>query len=49
METIPSVFGTFRNPDKFTSSPAGFRDGASGKVGAMLIGRDVGFNEETER
>jgi sterol desaturase/sphingolipid hydroxylase (fatty acid hydroxylase superfamily) len=35
------LFGTFRNPTKF-HEPAGFWDGASAKVGAMLIGRDVG-------
>jgi sterol desaturase/sphingolipid hydroxylase (fatty acid hydroxylase superfamily) len=33
--------GTFRNPATFTE-PAGFWDGASAKIGAMLIGRDVG-------
>lgn len=35
------VFGTFRNPREYTAE-AGFWDGASAKVGAMLIGRDVG-------
>jgi len=35
------LFGTFRNPTTF-QEPAGFWDGASAKVGAMLIGRDVG-------
>ena len=35
------LFGTFRNPASF-AGPAGFWDGASSKVGAMLIGRDVG-------
>jgi hypothetical protein len=35
------LFGTFRNPAGF-SGPAGFWDGASSKVGAMLIGRDIG-------
>ena len=34
------LLGTFRNPATF-SGPAGFWDGASAKVGAMLIGRDV--------
>ncbi len=34
------VFGTFRNPATF-NQPAGFWDGASSKVGAMLLGRDV--------
>jgi sterol desaturase/sphingolipid hydroxylase (fatty acid hydroxylase superfamily) len=35
------LFGTFRNPEGF-SAEQGFWDGASSKVGAMLIGRDVG-------
>jgi sterol desaturase/sphingolipid hydroxylase (fatty acid hydroxylase superfamily) len=35
------LFGTFRNPAAFTD-PLGFWDGASGKLGSMLIGRDVG-------
>ena len=35
------LFGTFRNPATFTEE-AGFWDGASAKVGAMLLGRDVG-------
>jgi sterol desaturase/sphingolipid hydroxylase (fatty acid hydroxylase superfamily) len=34
------VFGTFRNPATW-SAEAGFYDGASKRVGAMLIGRDV--------
>ena len=34
------IFGTFRNPSDFTAEQ-GFWDGASAKVGAMLIGRDV--------
>jgi sterol desaturase/sphingolipid hydroxylase (fatty acid hydroxylase superfamily) len=38
------VFGTFRNPDGFTAEQ-GFWDGASAKVGAMLLGRDVGEPE----
>jgi sterol desaturase/sphingolipid hydroxylase (fatty acid hydroxylase superfamily) len=36
------LFGTFRNPATFGTEPAGFWDGASSKLGAMLIGRDVG-------
>jgi len=36
------AFGTFRNPATFTETPAGFWDGASRKIGAMLLGRDVG-------
>jgi len=35
------LFGTFRNPKDF-SAEAGFWDGASKKLGAMLLGRDVG-------
>lgn len=35
------LFGTFRNPADFLPE-AGFWDGASARVGAMLIGRDVG-------
>jgi sterol desaturase/sphingolipid hydroxylase (fatty acid hydroxylase superfamily) len=36
------ALGTFRNPTTFSAEPAGFWDGASRKVGAMLLGRDVG-------
>jgi sterol desaturase/sphingolipid hydroxylase (fatty acid hydroxylase superfamily) len=35
------LFGTFRNPADFMPE-AGFWDGASAQVGAMLLGRDVG-------
>ncbi len=35
------LFGTFRNPAEFMPE-AGFWDGASAKVGALLLGRDVG-------
>jgi sterol desaturase/sphingolipid hydroxylase (fatty acid hydroxylase superfamily) len=34
------VFGTFRNPTTFVDE-TGFWDGASGKVGSMLLGADV--------
>lgn len=34
------VFGTYRNPRHF-SELAGFYDGASARIGAMLLGRDV--------
>jgi sterol desaturase/sphingolipid hydroxylase (fatty acid hydroxylase superfamily) len=34
------ALGTFRNPTD-CPSPAGFWDGASRRVGAMLVGRDV--------
>jgi len=35
------LFGTFRNPATFPRE-YGFWDGASGRVGAMIVGRDVG-------
>lgn len=35
------LFGTFRNPADFMPE-AGFWDGASARVGALLLGRDVG-------
>ena len=41
------LFGTFRNPEGF-SREQGFWDGASAKVGAMLVGRDVGEPNPTE-
>jgi sterol desaturase/sphingolipid hydroxylase (fatty acid hydroxylase superfamily) len=34
------VFGTFRNPETFESK-CGFYDGASSRIGEMLIGKDV--------
>jgi hypothetical protein len=34
------VFGTFKNPSVWEGS-AGFQDGASLRIGAMLIGADV--------
>lgn len=34
------VFGTFENPENFDEE-AGFYNGASGRIGDMLIGRDV--------
>ena len=34
------LFGTFRNPSAFEGQ-AGFWDGASSRIGAMLLGRDV--------
>lgn len=36
------LFGTFRNPATFIDQPQGFWDGASKRMGAMLLGRDVG-------
>jgi sterol desaturase/sphingolipid hydroxylase (fatty acid hydroxylase superfamily) len=35
------VFGTWRNPTSFPEEAFGFWDGASSKLGAMLVGRDV--------
>jgi sterol desaturase/sphingolipid hydroxylase (fatty acid hydroxylase superfamily) len=37
-----ALFGTLRNPTTFVDQPHGFWDGASQKLGAMLLGRDVG-------
>ena len=34
------LFGTFRNPAEFAAE-AGFYEGASARVGAMLLGRDI--------
>jgi sterol desaturase/sphingolipid hydroxylase (fatty acid hydroxylase superfamily) len=34
------IFGTFRNPESFPAK-AGYYDGASARMGEMLIGRDV--------
>jgi sterol desaturase/sphingolipid hydroxylase (fatty acid hydroxylase superfamily) len=39
------VFGTWRNPVGFATE-AGFYDGSSARVGAMLIGRDIGSPSE---
>jgi sterol desaturase/sphingolipid hydroxylase (fatty acid hydroxylase superfamily) len=38
---IDLLFGTYRNPEGFNEQ-CGFWDGASTRVGAMLVGRDVG-------
>jgi sterol desaturase/sphingolipid hydroxylase (fatty acid hydroxylase superfamily) len=35
------LFGTWRNPPAFPDVEFGFWDGASSKLGAMLVGRDV--------
>jgi sterol desaturase/sphingolipid hydroxylase (fatty acid hydroxylase superfamily) len=37
---IDMLFGTFRNPEEFTGV-GGFYDGASSRLGDMLLGRDV--------
>jgi sterol desaturase/sphingolipid hydroxylase (fatty acid hydroxylase superfamily) len=42
------VFGTFRNPARFEAE-AGFYDGASRRIGAMLLGRDVTRPPEERR
>jgi hypothetical protein len=34
------IFGTFENPATFDGE-AGFYDGASRRIGSMLLGRDV--------
>ena len=34
------LFGTFRNPETFDAE-CGYYDGASSRVGEMLLGRDV--------
>jgi hypothetical protein len=41
------VFGTFRNPAQWKGD-AGFYDGASARLGAMLLGRDVAKPAEPE-
>ena len=38
------VFGTFRNPRAFEAE-TGFWDGASKRVGKLLLGRDVAARE----
>jgi len=35
------LFGTWRNPTTFPDAPFGFWDGASSRMGSMLLGRDV--------
>jgi hypothetical protein len=40
LPAIDMLFGTFRNPPAFEGQ-AGFWDGASARLGAMLAGRDV--------
>ncbi len=42
------VFGTFRNPTRF-DAPVGFYDGASDRLGAMLLGRDVASERPAPR
>ena len=42
------LFGTFRNPERFEAE-AGFFDGASKRMGEMLIGRDVTRQEPEGR
>jgi len=38
---IDMLFGTLRNPRELESTACGFYNGASSRIGAMLIGRDV--------
>lgn len=40
LPVIDMIFGTFRNPETFEEK-CGYWDGASSKIGAMLIGKDV--------
>jgi hypothetical protein len=40
LPVIDMIFGTYRNPEKFEGE-AGFYDGASARVGDMILGRDV--------
>jgi sterol desaturase/sphingolipid hydroxylase (fatty acid hydroxylase superfamily) len=40
------LFGTWRNPKEFPAGDFGFWNGASAKVGAMLLGRDVTAEHE---
>jgi sterol desaturase/sphingolipid hydroxylase (fatty acid hydroxylase superfamily) len=40
------LFGTYRNPEHYGDELVGFWDGASSKVGAMLVGKDVSAPEE---
>lgn len=42
---VDMIFGTFRNADGFPQA-TGFHDGASSRVGEMLIGRDVSQPQE---
>jgi sterol desaturase/sphingolipid hydroxylase (fatty acid hydroxylase superfamily) len=42
------AFGTFRSPATFTE-PAGFWDGASRRIGPMLLGRDVSTPPASEK
>jgi sterol desaturase/sphingolipid hydroxylase (fatty acid hydroxylase superfamily) len=39
------LFGTWRNPAEFPQGEFGFWDGASAKIGSMLMGRDIGSSE----
>jgi len=41
LPVIDMLFGTFRNPASVDDVPCGFHDGASSRIPAMLIGRDV--------
>lgn len=41
LPVIDMLFGTFRNPAALPATPCGFYTGASARIGAMLLGRDV--------
>lgn len=40
LPVLDMMFGTFENPVRY-DGPVGFEKGASGRIGAMLIGRDI--------
>jgi sterol desaturase/sphingolipid hydroxylase (fatty acid hydroxylase superfamily) len=41
LPAIDMLFGTYRNPRTIDDAACGFYDGASSRLGAMLLGRDV--------
>lgn len=41
LPVIDMLFGTFRNPRTLPETACGFYTGASGRIGAMLLGKDV--------
>jgi sterol desaturase/sphingolipid hydroxylase (fatty acid hydroxylase superfamily) len=43
------VFGTFRNPHRLQAGPCGFYPGASGRLMALLLGRDVSTPPDSDR
>lgn len=45
LPVLDMLFGTYRNPATWEGEECGFQDGASARIGAMLIGRDVSAGE----